>query len=461
MILRLIGLSYELDVLLASSTVNIIIVAIMTNVISYSLTPVLINFKNSNDRLSVNSTLLFIIVFVFVILSILQDIYSHLIVFYLFPGLTENINLLSDLYSIYSYVSIFSITNGLLTAICYSKNKILRTIIFPVLSLLMQTLFLFFYFDINIKSIAFSYFFSQLLITVLLFSSCFKEFNFKINIYDNYILLKKRVFPLVISSFFSKTDLIIDKNLLSTASVGSISSLHYSQLFINSFLLVLTKGISIVSLTKLSHLLKNTGKSELFFKYLNSTLFVTFYLAIFAISSFVINSFYFIEYIFNLFEINADVSFISNIILCLSGMFLGGALSTVIVNCYYVEGLNSFVAKTSVILHLLSIIFKIVFFNLYGFYVIPIIFSIKSIINFLILYFYYYKFCGVNNKVFFSGNLYYLINYSLIVIILNFLYLNDILNFYLFQIISLIFVSIFLYKEYIKSQPSRFKKYES
>ena len=215
---------------------------------------------------------------------------------------------------------------------------------------------------------------------------CLKEFNLQFKINNDFILLHKRILPLLFSSFFSKSDILIDRSLLSNLSVGVISSFHYSQLFVNSGLSVITKGLSVVSLTKLSRLNKVSDRE--FFQYLYLLLKCLFVFLIYVQFSLIFNSAEILNFIFSFVVYDLDVTFISKTIIYLSGMFIGGALSAVLVNAYYVRGLNSFVAKISISLHILGLVAKILLFNMYGFYAIPIVFSIKSIVNCLILFTY-------------------------------------------------------------------------
>ena len=73
------------------------------------------------------------------------------------------------------------------------------------------------------------------------------------------------------------------------------------------------------------------------------------------------------------------------VIISFLGMFLGGILSSVLVNAFYSKGLTSLVSKMSIILHALGIVVKIVAFKLYGFYALAIVMSIKSIIGSILL----------------------------------------------------------------------------
>lgn len=373
---------------MASGTINIILVSITSNALSYSLTPIIINTNNSIERSNLLSTTIFFTIFIFLALAIIQDYCSDFIVSLLYPGLANrNLDLLSEMYSLYAYISILSVLNGAFTAICYANEKLIRTVFVPIIAMAAQIIILYLSNNRDVELIVISYAVNQLIIAIFLGGICLKELSFNIKIDDRFLSLKNNTIPLLLSSFVSKSDLIVDRNLLSNLSAGLISSLHYGQLFVNSGLSILTKGLSVVSLTKLSRLHKvNEYKFEL---YLNVILKYLFVFLIYTQFTFVINAHGIIYFLFGCDDYDIDIDFISKIVICLSGMFFGGALSTVIVNAYYVKGFNSFVAKVSIILHIIGLIAKIALFKVYGFYVIPIVFSVKSIINFLVLFFYY------------------------------------------------------------------------
>ena len=54
-----------------------------------------------------------------------------------------------------------------------------------------------------------------------------------------------KMYPLLLSSTFSKSDILVDRYFASALVAGSISLLHYGQLFINTLTSIVNKGISL------------------------------------------------------------------------------------------------------------------------------------------------------------------------------------------------------------------------
>lgn len=423
------GVSLDLDIFLASGTINIILVAITSNALSYSLAPIIINSESAVEKARLLTTTVFFIILIFSLLAVIQDYYSDFIVSVLYPGLAlRNLDLLSEMYTTYAYISIISVLNGAFIAICYANEKLIRTLLVPIIAMVVQIVILYLSRNRDVELVVSTYAINQGIISLLLGSICLKELSLKIKVDDNFLALKNRTLPLLLSSFFSKSDLIVDRNLISNLSAGLISSLHYSQLFVNSGLSILTKGLSIVSLTKLSRL--NKVDDDEFNQYLNMVLKYLFIFLIYAQFTFVLNASGILEFIFEGEGYNFDIDLISKTIICLSGMFFGGALSTVIVNAYYVKGFNGFVAKVSIMLHVFGLVAKVVFFKLYGFYAIPVVFSVKSLVNCLILYLYY----NINiRRISIRFNVRYFIKLTLFLIfLLAALLISDIYKFHIF-----------------------------
>ena len=196
------------------------------------------------------------------------------------------------------------------------------------------------------------------------------------------------MFPLLLSSAFSKSDLLINRYFASTLAAGAISSLHFGVLAISVLSTFVNKGISIVSLRYFS--VAELSDSHAYFYRLCETMLV--------VSLFiVINVVLFSPIIFELI-LSGDTFTKQNleslylVVLSLLGYLVGGILSSVIVNPFYSGGLTSVVSKVSVSLQVVSIACMVIFFKLYGFYALPIVMSIKSLTNSLVLLVLYNRF---------------------------------------------------------------------
>ena len=383
--MNIFGISENLDIYYASNTINAIIIAIFGSSINYSTTPLLLKLLKKNNingfRLLSNSLINIFFIFFF-ILAILQFTFSSQIASVLFPGfLPSNQILLSDLFSIQAFISILSALIGIINAINFSLNKIYRTIVFSVLGSLIQIIYIYFAYESQgIFSLVYALALMQFVTLVGQSLSLIKYYQMKINF--NSILKESlnKMSPLAISSIFGRSDILIDRYLSSMLLAGSITLLHYGNLFIMILTSLVNKGISIVSLRKFSYL---TDDRENFNVY-----FVKIFKIMLSISLFfVLNIFIAGELILDTFfktttSLNQDqISKIYLIVLFLQGSFIGGVISSVLVNAFYSKGLTSLIAKFSVMINSIGIMSKYYFFNSFGFYALPVVFSVKSILN--------------------------------------------------------------------------------
>jgi len=394
-VLKIFGLDTNLDLFYASNTISLILVTIATSSLNYVLTPIFIKLLNENKihRLKrLISSFINLSIIIFVIASLFLSIYNKEISLILFPGFKGEDNvLLAEMLALQSFISIFTVIVGILTAVNYSQNKLFRTVALPIVATLFQLLCVYITHDsLGILSIVLASAINQAFLLFGLGYGYFKSYQFTIRFDKVFIKSIKTIYPLMISSFFSKSDLFVNRYFASTLVAGAISSLHFGLLVVSLLSTFINKGISIVSLRYFSN---NSGNSvatnNYFFTLCQTMLVITFYV--------VLNVILFLPFIFEIFLQDelisvAKISVLNNVILSLLGVFVGGVLSSVIVNPLYTKGFTAVVAKVSISLQVISLLCLIVFFKLFGFYALPIVMSIKSLTNSLLLLLLYNKY---------------------------------------------------------------------
>lgn len=387
-ILEIFGITESLDIYFASNTINLIIVGVASSALNYSITPIFVKYyKNRKIKTFKNlaNSLLSLLFVVFLVLAVLQSIFSDQITSLVFPGFKEEESkLLSEMFAIQAFISIFSILIGVLNAINYTLDKLYRTIVIPIVGSFLQILFVYFTYKLlGIFSLVYALGLFQLFVFIGLGISFVKYYRFNIKIDKNLKNAWRKIYPLIFSSSFSKSDILVNRYFASTLIAGSITILHYGQLSINILTSFVNKGISLVSLRKFSIILEDKKKFNDYFLDLYQIMIVV---SMFFIVQVVLASDFVLYYALSSENFSSDkLDKLYLVIVSFLGMFLGGILSSVLVNAFYSKGLTSLVSKMSIILHALGIVVKIVAFKLYGFYALAIVMSIKSIINSILL----------------------------------------------------------------------------
>lgn len=444
-ILRLFGMSEQLDMFFASNTLSLIFVTIASSSFNYALTPILIKLKSKNKLLRLRrliSSYINLFVIIFSIFSIIQIAYSEEIASILFPGFLGEANIkLAEMLAMQSVVAVFSILVGILNAVNYTYNKLYRTAFLPLFSMILQFACVYLTHEsYGIYSLVIATAINQVFLFLTLSFGYYKFYLFKINIDKIFISSSKKIFPLLFSSAFSKSDLLVNRYFASTLAAGAISSLHFGVLAIGVLSTFVNKGISIVSLRFFSTAEPN--KSHEYFYNLCKIMLV--------VSSFIaINVILFSPVVFD-FLLSGNtfttekIDMLYLVVISLLGYLVGGILSSVIVNPFYTGGFTTIVSKVSISLQILAIASMIISFKWYGFYALPIVMSIKSITNSVVLLLLYNRF--IHKFDFFKFSVFMLrliITVTLIVILSNWLSVT-INSFLLIVIVAVVYMVCFV-----------------
>ncbi len=196
-ILKIFGITENLDIYFASNTINMIIVAVATSALNYSTTPIFVKyFKNRRLKTFQNlaNSLLSLLFVIFLVLAILQAMFSVQITASIFPGFTgEENKLISKMFAIQAFISIASILIGVLNAINYTFNNLYRTVVIPIIGSVLQIGFVYFtYESLGIFSLVYALGLFQLFVFIGLSMSFVKYYRFKIKIDDKHGCQRKK-----------------------------------------------------------------------------------------------------------------------------------------------------------------------------------------------------------------------------------------------------------------------------
>ena len=387
-IANIFGIGVDLDIFFASSTINLIILAIASSSVNSAITPILIKHYKNKDYKTLRelANSFFNILFItFLFLAFIQYTFAEQILKVILPGFGGE-KLLKTIYffRIQAFLSIITISTALFVALYYTLKKFYRTVLIPVIGQIMQIIFVYlFHKQYGIYSLVYGLVLSQIISFVLLSMPFIKYYRLKI-VFNKYLKESvQKIYPLIISSGFSKSNIVVDRFFASSLSSGSITLLQYGQRIIQMISVFINKGISIVSLRKFS-LKQDDDKSfqQQFFTLYKVMLFVIIPV-VFLIIFFLRDALQIIV-LSNKISSN-DVNNIYLVILAFIGFLIGGTLNAPITNAFYAKGFTKIISKASVSIQIFGIILKITLFFIIGFWGLPIAFSINSLLTVFVL----------------------------------------------------------------------------
>lgn len=382
------GIDCDLDFFYASNTVNLILVGVAIGSLNYAVTPILIkHYKDKDfDKLRELANSIFNVTFsFFLLLAVVQWFFAEQIVNVILPGFEgESKKLTIQFYSIQAFLSIFSVLTGILVALHYTFKQYYRTVIIPFVSQGIYIGFVFlFYKSWGIHSMLYGLVLSQMASFLALGSTFAAHYRMMIVFNRDFVDALKKIYPLILSSAFSKSDILIDRFFASALQAGSITILLYGQKIIGIVINFINKGISIVSLRTFSLKQDNKKAFQDHFLLLYKGMVFVVVPAVFIIVFFLQDALQII--IFSKRVTPSDANNIYLVVLSLIGIFIGGSLSGVIVNTFYAKGLTGIVSKVSIVINTLGFGLKLALFYIIGFFGLPIAVSVKSLVNTIVL----------------------------------------------------------------------------
>ncbi len=355
-----------------------------TGSLNYAIAPIFISlYKNEeteNLRTLANS-IFNLLLLIFLGLAAIQVIYSNQILGVILPGFEgENLNVLIYFFRVQSVLSIFTVLTSVFLALNYAIGKLYKTIYIPIIAQTLQLLFVIaFYERFKIDALLFGLMINQIAVFVLYAINFIPHYRFSISFNSEFRDSIRKILPLMFSASFSKSNLVVDRYFSSQLSAGSLTLIQYGQKIITVCSSILNRGISIVTLRSFS--IEKDNPREFLQKFMLSYRAMIFMV--------VPITFLILMYTYDVLSLilisdkidTSQIGGLRNVILCLVGVFIGGNLTSIIVNAFYAKGLTAIVSKVTVIVQSIGIVLKIILFFKVGFYGLPIAFSIASLFN--------------------------------------------------------------------------------
>jgi len=445
------GIDFELDAYYASLTVNNVLISIAISSINFAILPSLIKLyreKKYKDLKKTAISLFNILSLIFIFLSFLQIVFARQIIGIIFHTFSnEVLNTTIELYRCQCVISSFILMNGYFVGLNYLLGRFKRTIIIPIIGIVVQfVIFILLRSSFGIFSLVYSYVGSIIINFILYFSPYFKHYNFIIIFSDELKYCWDKIYPLLLLSIFTRTQLLLD-NYFSSEIGGAITSLFYGTLIIGAVSRVVNSGLSAVSLRRFSfldHSLKSSADK------IKEILELTIIMVLIVAASLVLFANELLRIVFNSKNIVADeIELIYWIIVALLGKLIFGLLSQLVINVYYANGLTKLVAKFSIISIMGLIALKFLFFKIWGVIGICIATTLMFSIDFIVqLYFYRRKIFDIR---YFKLFRFFTKNFIVIFLILSLCFIfkmnfeNNLSKIFLSGVLYFILILVFLF----------------
>ena len=317
--------------------------------------------------------------------------FADIIVELLLPGFSSiNLRLTAKLFRHQAFLTIITISSAILTSLHYTFGNLYRTILYPTIGTIFQFIVIWLMSnEYGLFALLYGLIIGQITNFILLSFSFIKNYKFILKIDHNVKGLFIKIIPLLISSSFSKSNIVFDRFFLSKLYEGSMTILQYGEKLIRIISSLLNQGISIVTLTKFSlYQDKDKEFQSIFYSVFKYLTFILFPVLIVSINY--SESFFELMKLSNIIGSN-HIKNIHHTFIAFLGILIGGSYSSNIANAFYAKGLTKIISKTTVIIQSLGFILKFIFFIKFGFFGLPIGASIVSVINTIVLYYLYHK----------------------------------------------------------------------
>jgi putative peptidoglycan lipid II flippase len=244
------GVGLEIDSYFVAFAIPSFFVLILSTSISKVFIPLFVDCQIKKGERSawllasnfINTALLFLI-----LLIVLSELLAKYYIHWLAPGLNKpSYNLAVSLIRLFLPVIFFAGLNTFLTSLYYAANRFLKpSIAFVLNSMTVFLTVLFFSNRFGIYSIAYGVLAAAILQCFFLVPVLFHKYSFILEINNSDLIkLLRLLFPVVIGAMFYKAVPLIEKNIASGLSSGSISYLGYVYRIIPILLALTTTGIS-------------------------------------------------------------------------------------------------------------------------------------------------------------------------------------------------------------------------
>ncbi len=197
-----------------------------------------------------------------------------------------------------------------------------------------------------------------------------------------------RIKPLLLGTAFYKTESMVDSFLLSSASSGSLSLYYLAQQLYGAVSQVLNKAISAPLVPILGRLYK-TGDMREFQKIYHRRLFALGVICIAGLLSFGFIGQWFLTFLIGHGNVTAsNVGELWWVMICLGGMFAGGAMGQIVSSSFYSCGNTRSPILISLTTYTIYLPIKVMVYKYYAIQGIALLMSIYYLLDLLLLFSY-------------------------------------------------------------------------
>jgi Uncharacterized membrane protein, putative virulence factor len=377
-----IGPSSQTDALFAGMTIPTVILAVISGALTNVLVPLFVNVRDARIYLWQHIYIMLLGGYVLVIPLALT---CHYWVGIVFPGFDHPTQELTAHIIITQLLALpLSLCSAIFTAYLNSQSKFLSAeCIAAICSLVVFPLIFIFVPKYGVLATSYLYIAKTvglLLVQVIIYSSPMRVSLRTNEIKESYSKIK----PLLLGSIYYKSGPLIDRNILSHTTSGTMSIFILAQQLLAMGNLVLTKSLVVPQITVLNTL---AGDKSTLAQWVFKKVCVMFLLGLGLFILFLIIGHPILEIVFELLGYsNIDLGFLWLITIALFGTFIGDFTATLISSVYYALGDTRSPSYISMITYTIFIPLKYVSFYFIGVYGLASICSIYSITNLVILF---------------------------------------------------------------------------
>ena len=375
------GTGAETDAMFAGMTIPQFVLVVISGSLTHVLVPILAG-ENEVRQQQEAWSLIFLVGGLFGVIAILLYVTASLWIPITVPGFDEAGKALTiELTRIQLLSMMFTAINGVQISVYYARQQFVWAELIPIASSII--VFPFLIWGLPRYGVVVAVWISTLRVVLQTFLLVFAIGK---PVYPDLksAVIKQvwlRIKPLLLGTAYYKTDTLVDRFLLSTASSGSLSLYFLAQQIYGSVSQVLDKAIASPVVPILSKLYKLRNKEE-FIKVYDQKLKL---MGMISLASFFIFALVG-EDILNFFvghgNINAkNISELWWIMIWLGGMFVGGVAGQITSSAFYASGDTTTPTRIGIYTYTLYIPLKILIFYFFGVKGLAIITSLFVLIN--------------------------------------------------------------------------------
>ncbi|PCJ22087.1 MAG: virulence factor MviN [Gammaproteobacteria bacterium] len=386
-----IGVGIETDALFAGLLIPSIFLSIVSGSLTHVLVP-LLSERSSRERVADAWNYVQIIGVIFVLFALLLGWGAEGIIGVLFPGFDESSRLITvRLARIQLVGMVFVSLASVLWAVNHANKKFLFVEVVAVISNVVSVVFLVVgvgYIGVDAAAWAFAIKPVTQLVFLLPSIGRFSPLNLSSGVVREGW---RRVRPLLLGAGYFKTDQLLDKFLASLTANGNLTLLHLSQQIFMAGHTVLQRAVVGPMIPRLARL-ASEGRWRQFRKvYTDRLLLIGWVTVLFSVFVYIFgHACLELMFLVGVFD-SESVEMMSNIMIALLGVWIGGAFGQVLSSSFYAYGETKLPTKIGVVGFTLGMLIKVVGFYLGGILGLACGASLYYMMNFILLYYFLSK----------------------------------------------------------------------